>query len=64
MFNRRASETGLRRPFAVRAVAAGELIARLKPLETAIPAEEWNANPGRMPGGLSRWSRGKDKDTE
>jgi len=41
-----------------------ELIARLKPLETAIPAEEWNANPGRMPGGLSRWSRGKDKDTE
>src|SRR5438309_350251 len=31
-----------------------ELIARLKPLETAIPAEEWNANPGRMPGGLSR----------
>ncbi|TMC88034.1 MAG: ATP-dependent DNA ligase, partial [Chloroflexi bacterium] len=41
-----------------------ELIARLKPLETSIPAEEWNANPGRMPGGLSRWSRGKDKDTE
>ena len=41
-----------------------ELIARLKPLETAIPAEEWKANPGRMPGGLSRWSRGKDKDTE
>lgn len=41
-----------------------ELIAKLKPLETTIPEEEWKANPGRMPGGLSRWSRGKDKDTE
>src|SRR5207237_4820258 len=41
-----------------------ELIARLKPLEEEIPEEEWKANPGRMPGGLSRWSRGKDKDTE
>ena len=39
-----------------------ELIAKLKPLETQIPEEEWSANPGRMPGGLSRWSRGK-KDT-
>ena len=41
-----------------------ELVKKLKPLETEIPAEEWNANPGRMPGGISRWSRGKDKDTE
>src|SRR2546425_2645040 len=41
-----------------------ELIAKLKPLQTEIPDEEWKANPGRMPGGLSRWSRGKDKDTE
>ena len=37
-----------------------ELIQKLKPLETEIPEEEWRANPGRMPGGLSRWSRGKD----
>ena len=39
-----------------------ELIAKLKPLETKIPEEEWKANPGRMPGGLSRWSRGKDTE--
>ncbi|HEX9362931.1 MAG TPA: ATP-dependent DNA ligase [Candidatus Dormibacteraeota bacterium] len=39
-----------------------ELIKKLKPLETAIPEEEWNADPGRMPGGLSRWSRGKDTE--
>ena len=39
-----------------------ELIAKLKPFETQIPEEEWNANPGRMPGGLSRWSRGKDTE--
>lgn len=39
-----------------------ELIARLKPLEVQIPEEEWRANPGRMPGGLSRWSRGKDTE--
>ena len=39
-----------------------ELIAKLKPLETHIPEEEWKANPGRMPGGLSRWSRGKDTE--
>ena len=39
-----------------------ELIARLKPLQTEIPEEEWRANPGRMPGGLSRWSRGKDTE--
>jgi ATP-dependent DNA ligase len=37
-----------------------ELIAKLKPLATEIPESEWKANPGRMPGGLSRWSRGKD----
>jgi ATP-dependent DNA ligase len=41
-----------------------ELIAKLKPLQTEIPEEEWSANPGRMPGGVSRWSRGKDKDSE
>jgi len=39
-----------------------ELIKKLKPLETDIPEEEWRANPGRMPGGLSRWSRGKDTE--
>lgn len=39
-----------------------ELIARLKPLETEISEDEWRANPGRMPGGLSRWSRGKDTE--
>jgi ATP-dependent DNA ligase len=39
-----------------------ELIAKLKPLQTEIPEEEWRANPGRMPGGLSRWSRGKDTE--
>jgi len=39
-----------------------ELIAKLKPLTTEIPESEWKANPGRMPGGLSRWSRGKDTE--
>jgi ATP-dependent DNA ligase len=39
-----------------------ELIARLKPLQTEIPESEWKANPGRMPGGLSRWSRGKETE--
>ena len=39
-----------------------ELIKKLKPLETEIPEEEWKADPGRMPGGLSRWSRGKDTE--
>ena len=39
-----------------------ELISKLKPLETQIPEREWRANPGRMPGGLSRWSRGKDTE--
>jgi DNA ligase D-like protein (predicted ligase) len=44
------------------AAARKELIKKLKPLETQIPEEEWRANPGRMPGGLSRWSRGKDTE--
>lgn len=39
-----------------------ELIAKLKPLEMEIPESEWKANPGRMPGGLSRWSRGKETE--
>ena len=39
-----------------------ELIAKLKPLEMEVPESEWRANPGRMPGGLSRWSRGKDTE--
>jgi ATP-dependent DNA ligase len=38
-----------------------ELIAKLKPLATEIPESEWKANPGRMPGGPSRWSRGKQE---
>jgi DNA ligase D-like protein (predicted ligase) len=38
------------------------LINRLKPLETTISEDEWRANPGRMPGGMSRWSRGKDTE--
>jgi ATP-dependent DNA ligase len=38
-----------------------ELIAKLKPLTTEIPESEWKANPGRMPGGPSRWSRGKQE---
>jgi ATP-dependent DNA ligase len=39
-----------------------ELIAKLKPLQTEIPESEWKANPGRMPGGVSRWSRGKEAE--
>jgi ATP-dependent DNA ligase len=39
-----------------------DLIAKLKPLAAEIPESEWKANPGRMPGGLSRWSRGKDTE--
>ena len=39
-----------------------ELIAKLKPLQTEIPESEWKANPGRMPGGVSRWSRGKETE--
>jgi ATP-dependent DNA ligase len=39
-----------------------ELIAKLKPLATEIPESERKANPGRMPGGPSRWSRGKETE--
>jgi DNA ligase D-like protein (predicted ligase) len=39
-----------------------ELIAKLQPLTTEIPESEWKANPGRMPGGPSRWSRGKETE--
>src|SRR5438034_11768110 len=39
-----------------------ELIAKLKPLQTEIPEEAWRANPGRMPGRLSRWPRGNDTE--
>ena len=38
-----------------------ELIAKLKPLETD-PPKEWQEMSARMPGGLSRWSRGKDTE--
>ncbi|HET7467240.1 MAG TPA: ATP-dependent DNA ligase [Candidatus Dormibacteraeota bacterium] len=38
-----------------------ELIARLKPLETE-PPKEWRDMSARMPGGLSRWSGGKDTE--
>ena len=40
-----------------------ELIERLKPLETE-PPKELRDMGGRMPGGISRWSRGKDRDAE
>jgi ATP-dependent DNA ligase len=39
-----------------------ELVAKLQPLTAEIPESEWKANPGRMPGGQSRWSRGKDTE--
>ena len=40
-----------------------ELIAKLKPLEIDVPESESNSGKtGRMPGGLSRWSRGKDTE--
>ena len=38
-----------------------ELIAKLKPLATA-PPKEWSDAEGRMPGGPSRWSRGKETE--
>jgi len=38
-----------------------ELIAKLKPLATEAP-KEWSDAEGRMPGGQSRWSRGKDAE--
>jgi ATP-dependent DNA ligase len=42
-----------------------ELIAKLKPLEVDVPPSEWDSySSGRMPGGISRWSRGKDKEAE
>ena len=38
-----------------------ELVAKLKPLQVDVPESEWDSHgSGRMPGGLSRWSRGKD----
>jgi ATP-dependent DNA ligase len=40
-----------------------ELIAKLKPLQVDVPPSEWDSySSGRMPGGLSRWSRGKDTE--
>ena len=38
-----------------------ELIAKLKPLTTETP-KEWSETDGRMPGGQSRWSRGKEAE--
>jgi ATP-dependent DNA ligase len=38
-----------------------ELIAKLKPLTTETP-KEWSAAEGRMPGGVSRWSGGKQAE--
>src|SRR5260370_30017062 len=38
------------------------LIANLQPLQTDIPEPDWKANPRRMPGGPSRWSRGKEAE--
>ena len=40
-----------------------ELVAKLTPLETEPPPELKEMN-GRMPGGISRWSRGKDSNAE
>lgn len=40
-----------------------ELIAKLTPLYMEVPESEWGApGTGRMPGGQSRWSRGKDTE--
>lgn len=40
-----------------------ELIAKLKPLQIELPESEWASySTGRMPGGLSRWSHGKDTE--
>ncbi|HEY3195750.1 MAG TPA: ATP-dependent DNA ligase [Candidatus Dormibacteraeota bacterium] len=40
-----------------------ELIAKLKPLQVEVPESEWASHStGRMPGGLSRWSQGKDTE--
>ena len=39
------------------------LIVKLKPLQIDVPESEWSApGTGRMPGGQSRWSRGKDTE--
>ncbi|TAN34770.1 ATP-dependent DNA ligase [bacterium] len=39
------------------------LIAKLQPLAVDVPESEWGAgHAGRMPGGPSRWSRGKDTE--
>ena len=39
------------------------LITKLKPLQSDVPESEWSApGTGRMPGGPSRWSRGKDTE--
>jgi ATP-dependent DNA ligase len=38
-----------------------ELIAKLKPLTAETP-KEWSGAEGRMPGGVSRWSRGKEAE--
>ncbi len=37
-----------------------QLIAKLEPLKTDPP--EWTDTSGRMPGGVSRWSRGKEAE--
>ena len=37
-----------------------QLIAKLEPLKTDPP--EWTDGSGRMPGGVSRWSRGKEAE--
>jgi ATP-dependent DNA ligase len=39
-----------------------ELIVKLKPLTAEIPESEWSAAAARMPGGPSRWSRGKETE--
>jgi ATP-dependent DNA ligase len=36
-----------------------ELVIKLKPLAAEMP-KEWSGAEGRMPGGQSRWSRGKE----
>jgi ATP-dependent DNA ligase len=45
--------------------SAGErkaLVALLAPLRTEVSENDWRANPGRMPGGPSRWSRGHETE--
>jgi ATP-dependent DNA ligase len=38
------------------------LVTKLKPLTMEIPEQEWRANPSRMPGGTSRWSKGNETE--